>query len=137
MAYENVQFAYSNFCFGALAGTFCSADTTNATAVLRTRNDTGANVGTQYTFNPTITQGTMVGALDYTGPRSLGASQMKDGLPFFTLERTSSSSCTIKHWRLDVINGQVDLYNTITKIIHLLVNNDVIRRILNIPSCMD
>lgn len=115
MAYENVQFAYSNFCFGALLGTYCSLDTTNVTAVLRTRNDSGSNVGTQYTFNPTITQSVSVGALDYTGPRSLGASQMKNGLPFFTMERTSSSGCTIKHWLLDVTNGQVDIYNTITK----------------------
>ena len=35
MAYENVEFAYNNFCIAPTAGNFCSVDTTNVNALLR------------------------------------------------------------------------------------------------------
>ena len=115
MAQENVEFNYRNFCIGPINGTFCSIDTTNPTAILSTKNNTGGTVGTQYPLNPTIAQGTTVRSIEYTGPRYLNALEIGDGLPFFTLEHDSSSQCTIKQWRLDTINGELDLYNTIVK----------------------
>jgi hypothetical protein len=112
MSYENVEFNYNNFCIGAISSTFCSIDTTNATAVLQVKNDSGA-VQANYDLNPTIPQGVSVKSLEYPGPRS--TSNHADGMPFWTLERDNGSQCTIKQWSLDDTLNRLDLEKTIIK----------------------
>ncbi len=112
MSYENIEFNFNNFCIGALIDTYCSIDTTNATAVMQVKTNTGQNQG-NYDLTPTITQGVSVNSLEYPGPRS--TSTHADGMPFWTLERNSSTQCTIKQWELNDTLNRLDLIKTITK----------------------
>ena len=100
--YENVEFNFNNFCIGALVDTYCSIDTTNAAAVMQVKTNTGQSQG-NYTLTPTITQGVSVKSIEYIGPRS--TSSHADGMPFWTLERSSSTQCVIRQWELnDTLN---------------------------------
>ncbi len=112
MAYENVRFNFNNFCIGALVDTYCSIDTTNVTAVMQVKTNTGQSQG-NYDLTPTITQGVSVNSLEYIGPR--GTSTHADGMPFWTLERDSSTQCTIKQWELNDTLNRLDWIKTITK----------------------
>ncbi len=112
MAYENIEFNFNNFCIGALVDTYCSIDTTNATAVMQVKTNTGQSQG-NYDLTPTITQGVSVKSLEYPGPRS--TSTHADGMPFWTLERNSSTQCTIKQWELNDTLNRLDWIKTITK----------------------
>ena len=102
MSDENVQFPYDNFCIGPRVSTFCSIDVTNGAdqAVLRTRNNSGSPIGTQFDLDSNIDYDIM--SLEYTGPRNLNASEIQNGLPFFTLERIDSTECFIKRWHIDI-----------------------------------
>lgn len=112
MAYENLEFSYSNFCIGAQNGTFCSIDTTNPSAILQVKNSSG-DVIRNYTLDPNISQGTEIKAIEYPGPR--GLSNFYDGLPFFTLEHDNDTQCTIKKWNLDHTNTVLNLDYSIVK----------------------
>ena len=115
MAYENVKFAYNNFCIAPTAGNFCSVDTTNVNALLRFKNSSGDDI-TSYTFNPNISQGTEIKSLEYSGPKtSLAVAQLGNELPFFTLEHNSSTQCTIRRWKLSTTNARLELDKTIVK----------------------
>ena len=108
--YENVDFKYNNFCIAPLVNTFASIDTTNTTAVLQIRNTSGA-VQANYDLNPTLSQGLSVDSLVYVGP--VNTSTLADGMPFFTLEHVSSSSCSIKRWEMNDTFNRLDLVQTL------------------------
>lgn len=110
MAYENIDFKYNNFCIAPITNTFASIDTTNATSVLQIRNTSGV-VQANYDLNPTLTQDLSVDALVYTGP--VGTSALGDGMPFFTLEHISSSSCRVRRWELNDTYNRLDLVKTL------------------------
>ena len=111
MAYENIQFKYSNFCIAPITDTYGSIDTTNATAVLQIRNSSGI-VQTNFDVNPTFSQGFSISDIKYVGPRSVTA--YKDYMPFFTLEHNSSTQCTVKRWDLNDTDNRLDLAETFT-----------------------
>jgi hypothetical protein len=110
--YENVQIPNANFCIGARSnGEFCTV--VDGSDVFIIRSSTG-------TTNRTCSLSTGVNeikSLEYTGPRGIGGSldQLGTNLPFFTLERDTSSGCTIREWRLNAPATTFTLYNTITK----------------------
>ncbi len=111
MAYKNIQFNYDNFCIAPLINTYASIDTTNSTAMLQIRNSSGV-VQQNFSLSPTIAQYTSVQALNYTGPRNINA--YPSGLPFFTMEKVSSTQCVIKRWKLNTDYNRLDLAQTLT-----------------------
>jgi hypothetical protein len=107
MAEENVRFSYRNFCFGALNGVFNSIDTTNTVSRLLSKDSSGNLIGNAYSLSESFPQTSNINTLEYTGPRYLNASQMKDGLPFFTFYNGF-----IKKWALNTTMATLDLLDT-------------------------
>ncbi|MHA2219116.1 MAG: hypothetical protein ACXACY_24625, partial [Candidatus Hodarchaeales archaeon] len=110
----NVEFDKTNFCIGPTAGHFCSVDDEfGANGGLRFKNSTGTSIR-DYSLDTSVIE---IKSIEYPGPRGLGLSQTQLGadLPFFTLERNSSTQCTIREWRLEATGATLDLENTITK----------------------
>ena len=112
MVYENIQVQQPNFCIAPLIGTYGNINTLNPSSILQFKNDSGNTTGS-YTLNPTFSQDTNIESLIYLGPRN--TSILLDDMPFVTLTRDSSSSCTIKKWNLNTINSRLDLDDTIIK----------------------
>jgi len=107
MAEENVRCAYRNFCFGSLNGSFHTIDATNSIARLLFKSSDGALIGNSYTLSPSFAQGTQIDTLIYAGPRYLNATQIQDGLPFYTLYNG-----IISEWHLSRTTGDLLLYNS-------------------------
>ena len=105
MAYENVEFSYNNFCIGPQGGTFCSVNTTNVSTILQVKNS-GGSLLHNYSVDPDLTQGVSIGSIEYPGPR--GATGFFDDVPFFTLERNSSTQCTIRAWKFNSSNSTLE-----------------------------
>ena len=112
MAYENIKINNTNFCIGPTNGHFCSIDYN--TGLFRFYNSTGDIIGSSHNLSNSVSD---IKSLEYPGPRYLTIDQDKLGesLPFFTLERSSSTQCLIKEWWLNENTITLDLKNTITK----------------------
>jgi len=115
MTYENVEFAKPNFCIGPKSDNYASIDhTSGANGILRFKNSTGTLVRS-YSLDTGVLE---IRSIEYPGPRNVSpayADFVDDMFPFFTLERNSSSTCTIREWRLDSTLNNLNLENTITK----------------------
>jgi hypothetical protein len=111
MAYENVEFVYPNFCISPTTEVFCSIDHGND--VMQIKNDSGTLLAPRSLDTGVIE----IKSLEYPGPRNTGVAYglWGDNLPFFTLEHTSDSQCTIREWRLKTTAAQLQLENTIVK----------------------
>lgn len=112
MAYENIKIAYTNFCLSPRStGEFGYID--HDADEFRIVNTSAGTVLQTYTLSSGVGE---IKSLEYVGPRGLGGSfsQLGDELPFFTLERISSSQCKIKFWKLKDTGNTLDLQNTIT-----------------------
>jgi len=112
MAYENVRLPTANFCIGARANSeFGNIEhTTDRFRII----DSGGNLMLDCSLSVGVNE---IKSLEYTGPRITGGTlnQLGTNLPFFTLERDTSSGCTIREWRLNAPSTTLTLYNTITK----------------------
>lgn len=105
MAYENVEFSYNNFCRGPQGGTFCSINTTNVATTIQVKNSSGSLLH-NYSVDPDLTQGISIRSIEYPGPR--GAAGFFGDAPFFTLERNSSTQCTIRAWKFNSTNSTLE-----------------------------
>ncbi len=112
MVQENLLLQQPNFCISPLIGTFASIDTTQTDSRLLIKNTSG-DVTVSYTFNPNITQNSIIYYLDYIGP--INQSALQDGMVFITMESNLSSSVSIKKWNLNKANTRLDLDYTISK----------------------
>lgn len=112
MAYENIKINHTNFCIGPTNGHFCSIDYDNE--LFRFYNSTGDIIGSAHNLSNAVSE---IKSLEYPGPRYLTIDQDKLGenLPFFTLERNSSTQCVIKEWKINESTTTLNLDNTITK----------------------
>jgi len=117
MAFENVEFGKPNFCTAPIGGLFASLnDTAGANGILRFKNSSG-NIVAGGAFSISTPGILTIQSIEYPGPRNTGIStaQLGEDLPFFTLERNSSATCTIREWRLDANLVSFDVENTIVK----------------------
>lgn len=105
MAYENIEASNSNFCLTARTDEFGCVD--HSAGVFRIKSSAGANP-INYSLDTSVGE---IKSIEYVGPRNLvlAYSQLGNVLPFFTLERNSSSSCSVKKWHLNSSNGSLDL----------------------------
>lgn len=134
--YENIELAYSNFCVGPQAGTFCSIDTSGATAVLRVKNSTGTLLNS-YSFYPDTTLEVdsdfstypynISTAIKYTGPTN--QTGYYTNMIFFTMERNiqlvydpilmynvpKSNEFILRKWILNATSNRLELEETYTK----------------------
>ena len=108
--YDNVNFKYSNFCLGPIAGTFCSINQDDATTIMRIRSSTGDLLG-DYSLSSNIINELI--HLEYVGPS--GLTEVMDGLTFFTVEKVSSSKCIIKRYEMRTSSNQLNLKQQIVK----------------------
>ena len=112
MAYENVEFVYPNFCLSPLAGQFGSVNIV-ADDILRIKNISGPFI-LDYTLDTPVTD---ILSIEYAGPRGVALAHdatLGSDLPYFTLERNSSTQCTIREWRINGAASTLDLENTLT-----------------------
>lgn len=101
---ENVHFKYPNFCFGPVAGTFCSVNQDDATTIMRIKTSAGSLV-VDYTLSSNIINELI--HLEYVGPSDVTA--LMDGMTFFTVERVSSTRCIIKRYEMRTSSNQLNL----------------------------
>ncbi|KKM90325.1 hypothetical protein LCGC14_1239750 [marine sediment metagenome] len=118
MAYENVEIAYKNLCLSPRSTSeFGYIDhTAGANGEFRIVDGSiggGGSVLQTYTLSAGVSE---IKSLEYVGPRNVGLAfnQLGDELPFFTLERVSSTECEIKYWKLNSTGNTFDLQSTIT-----------------------
>ena len=107
---ENVHFKYPNFCFGPIAGTFCSINQDSATTILRIKNSAGTTLA-DYTLSSNIINELI--HLEYVGPSDI--TEIMDSLTFFTVEKVNSTRCIIKRWEARPSSSQLNLKQQIVK----------------------
>ena len=110
MAYENIEVNNPNFCLTARSDEFGCVD--HSASVFRIKTSAGGNP-INYNLSNAVSE---IKSIEYIGPRNLALSytQLGNVLPFFTLERNSSSSCSIKKWHINAGNGSLDLNYTLS-----------------------
>ncbi len=110
MAYENLQLNTNNFCASARNNDeFGNIDHSNGTFRIRTSS---ATTMLTCALSTAVSE---IQSIEYVGPRNVGGTlnQLGTKLPFFTLEKNSSSQCTVREWRLDAPSSVLRLHNTI------------------------
>lgn len=107
---ENVHFTYPNFCFGPIAGTFCSINQDSATTILRIKNSAGTLLA-DYSLSSNIVDELL--HVEYVGPSDI--TEIMDSVTFFTVERVSSTRCIIKRWETRPSSSQLNLKQQIIK----------------------
>lgn len=107
---ENVNFKYPNFCFGPIAGTFCSINQDSATTILRFKNSAGTLLA-DYSLSSNIINELI--HLEYVGPSDI--TEIMDSVTFFTVEKVSSTKCIIKRWEIRPSSFQLNLKHQIVK----------------------
>jgi hypothetical protein len=108
MAGENVRLTKSNFCLLPLTDLFGSLNDSTSTFTIYNSNGV---LQREYSLSNTVSE---IQAIEYVGPRNLSLSYTQLGtiMPIFTLERLSSSSCSIKKWRMDSVSSNLNLEDT-------------------------
>jgi len=101
---ENVHFKYPNFCFGPIAGTFCSINQDSATTILRIKNSAGTTL-VDYQLSSNIINELI--HVEYVGPSDI--TEIMDSLTFFTVEKVDSTRCIIKRWETRPSSNQLNL----------------------------
>jgi len=74
---ENVHFKYPNFCFGPIAGTFCSINQDSATTILRIKTSAGSLIA-DYSLSSNIINELL--HVEYVGPSDI--TEIMDSVTF-------------------------------------------------------
>jgi len=107
---ENVHFKYPNFCFGPIAGTFCSVNQDSATTILRIKNSAGTTLA-DYSLSSNIINELI--HVEYVGPEDI--TEIMDSVTFFTVEKVDSTRCIIKRWEARPSSSQLNLKQQFVK----------------------